>query len=153
MELLCSRSNSGFSSCLLAILLTTKNSLPPAVSTEITRLSANEAVIVGGTGVVTNNVKNQLTSLGLTVERLGGINRFETAAKIADKLGGNDEAILVYANNYPDGLSIAAHAAKEQIPILLTEWGYVPQYTIDIQPRAASRLPGHYLLLHHLPRV
>ena len=44
-----------------------------------------DAVIVGGTAAVSQAIENELTSMGLIVERIAGENRFETAARTADR--------------------------------------------------------------------
>lgn len=44
-----------------------------------------KAVIVGGTAAVSQAVQDQLLAMGLTVERIAGSSRFETAALTADQ--------------------------------------------------------------------
>ena len=58
-----------------------------------------------------------------------GSNRFETAAKIADRVGHYDTAILVNGNSIADGLSASSLAGKENAPILLTQTNSIPQQT------------------------
>lgn len=53
-------------------------------------------------------------------EEIVGSNRYETAAKIADRMGEYSVAILVNGNSISDGLSASGLAGKENAPILLT---------------------------------
>lgn len=105
------------------ILLTRENRLDPTVVQEITRLGATNVVILGGPATVSNQVESELASLGVTVERLAGDNRFETSRVIADRL--NEEvnantAILASGWEFADALSIAPFAARDDMPIYLT---------------------------------
>jgi putative cell wall-binding protein len=109
------------------ILLTEKGSLNRAAKEEIKRLGAEKAVILGGTGAVSDYVKYQLNGMDLKVQRIGGDNRFETAANIAAVLGGAPEkAIIANGRDFPDALSIASYAALKGYPVLLTDSKLLP---------------------------
>ncbi|MDD7794478.1 cell wall-binding repeat-containing protein [Clostridium sp. 'White wine YQ'] len=106
------------------ILLTDKTSIPTSTMNEIKRLNASNIYILGSSGVVSDSVQNSLTSTGYTVTRLGGIDRFETSLKIADKVNSSNSshtAVISIFDNYPDALSISPYAAMKHIPILYTE--------------------------------
>lgn len=103
------------------ILLTENNSLPAVVSKEIDRLKPTKAYIVGGDGVVSKNVESQLKGKGITVERLGGSTRFETAVNVAKQVGTTNGVVLASGKSFADALSVAPVAAKLGMPILLTE--------------------------------
>ena len=61
-----------------------------------------------------------------------GANRYETAAKIADKLGLYDNVVLVNAeSSMSDGLSASGLAGKENGAILLTKKDSIPKATMD----------------------
>ncbi|MDD7795500.1 cell wall-binding repeat-containing protein [Clostridium sp. 'White wine YQ'] len=110
------------------ILLTNKNELPSAVQSEITSLNPKEIFIVGGIGVISDNVKNVLQSQGIKVTRISGNDRYETSLAIAQNVNGptNSEAFIVTGNDYPDALSIASYAGNKHIPILLTDKNQLP---------------------------
>ncbi len=80
--------------------------------------------VATGEGVISNKATDQLEKAGFKVERLGGKDRFETAKKILDtfkKEGGKATNVaLVSGNGLADALSVAPEAAKEGMPILLT---------------------------------
>ncbi|MCS0670413.1 cell wall-binding repeat-containing protein [Cytobacillus firmus] len=112
------------------ILLTKKNSLPNSVIQAIRDLDVEKVTIIGGTGVVSQGVENYLkNTLGLTVGRISGKTRYETAVQIANKLPLQETSIVVSGENYPDALSIGPYAAMNGIPILLTQANTLPSPT------------------------
>ncbi|WML41247.1 cell wall-binding repeat-containing protein [Neobacillus sp. OS1-2] len=115
------------------ILLTRTDAIDASTKQEIKRLGATHAIIVGGKSAVSKNVYKELsTNLKLWVKRIEGANRFETAAAIAAELGSKSgKAILVNGRNYPDAISVAPYAAKNGLPILLTETDGIPQATME----------------------
>lgn len=61
-----------------------------------------------------------------------GSDRYETAAKIADKMGYYDTAILVNGDkSLSDGLSASSLAGKEKAPILLIKQNTIPKETLS----------------------
>lgn len=60
-----------------------------------------------------------------------GDDRYETSAKIADKMGYYDTAILVNGDkSLSDGLSASSLAGKEKAPILLVKQNTIPKETL-----------------------
>lgn len=113
------------------LLLTEVNDIPEITKNEIKRLGAKNAIIVGGTGVVSDKVIEQLKSLGITtVERLGGANRYDTSLKIAQYIDKNcyDISKVVISSGYgeADALSIASIAGRDKMAILLVERDFIP---------------------------
>lgn len=102
------------------ILLTPKDSLNQLVSDEIKRLQATHIIIVGGPGAVSDTVKNVLNNRGLICSRISGANRYETSLAVANAIGSCSNAALVSGEDFPDAVSIAAFAAQNEMPILLT---------------------------------
>lgn len=115
------------------LLLTESNILPSETKNEIKRLKAGKAIIVGGPGVVSENVKSQLQGLGLAVERVWGSNRYGTSLEVVKYIDKNcyDVSEIVAANGYgeADALSIASAAGRDKMPIILVEKDNIP---IDI---------------------
>jgi uncharacterized repeat protein (TIGR02543 family) len=104
------------------ILLTLKNSLPAAIENEIDRLKPHEIFLVGGTGVISDNIKTVLQNKGIKVTRISGLDRYDTSLEVAKYVNSSiQEAFIVTGDNYPDALSIASYAGNKQIPILLTD--------------------------------
>ena len=92
--------------------------------------SVKTAFIVGGTNVITGEIDKELTDMGISVKRLGGIDRYETATLIAKEIGiNNGEISIVNGRSFADGLSMSSIAAKHQSPILLTKTDELPETT------------------------
>jgi hypothetical protein len=67
------------------VLLVQLDSIPTATMNELTRLQPSRIVITGGTAVVSAGVEAELNDLAWNpdVERIGGANRYETAALLS----------------------------------------------------------------------
>ncbi len=106
------------------ILLTTLKTLPAETLAEIERLNAKKVIILGETSAVSADVEKALTDKKLEVERIAGKTRFETAAKIADKMQQQNEnkaptdVFFVYYNGFADALSVSTVAALKKAPII-----------------------------------
>lgn len=117
------------------ILLSSKTSLDAGTIAEIQRRKAAYALIIGGTGVVSANVENQLKTIGVTSARVAGKDRFETSAKIAILMESmtktaKNTAFFVYYNDFADALSVSSIAAAGRLPILyIRGTGEIDQYT------------------------
>ncbi|AFM02116.1 cell wall-binding protein [Desulfitobacterium dehalogenans ATCC 51507] len=102
------------------ILLTPKNSLHVETKKQLLALDVKDAIIIGGTAVVSEKAADAIRDLGIKVTRLAGVDRYETSLKVAEAIGDFDEAVIASGLNFQDVLSIAPIAAKEGMPILLT---------------------------------
>jgi putative cell wall-binding protein len=112
------------------ILLTPQEKLSGVTKEEIDRLGATKVIILGGTGAVSDNVLADLPKKVNDVERIAGSGRFDTAKKIAEKMGGSPStAIVAYGYNFPDALAAASYAAQKGYPILLTDKDKLPSVT------------------------
>ncbi|MHC6181193.1 cell wall-binding repeat-containing protein [Clostridium sp. JNZ X4-2] len=109
------------------IILSRQDSLSDNTISEIKRLKAKKAFVIGGTASLSDNVESQLKSLGISdTERLGGADRYETSVKIAKELGNTDSVVVTSGAGYADSLSIAPIAAAKGMPILLTRSSSLP---------------------------
>ena len=99
------------------ILLVKQNSIP---SETLARLQKVKKVyIIGGTAAISKNVENQL--YGKAIQRIEGKNRIDTSEKVAALVGNYNEAFIVNGNKgEADAMSVAAVAARDKAPILLT---------------------------------
>lgn len=82
----------------------------------------------------------QLGTASAESARIGGNNRYETAAKIAEKWAFGDKsnthgkvrnAIIASGENFPDALSASYLSQRMGAPVLLTQRGSIPQDTIE----------------------
>jgi len=114
------------------IFLTESSALTAETEAEIKRLGANHAYILGGTGAISNTVESQLKSFVTTVDRIGGADRYVTAANIANNLEvQGTEAIIATGENFADALAISSYSAANQKPILLVKKDFLPKATED----------------------
>ncbi len=112
------------------ILLTRQGELPPEVDEELRRLGASTVYVLGGAGAVSSTAMAQVDAIpGVSVERIGGLNRYETARLIAERtieeINGWDYgwydgvAFVATGANYPDALAASPLAYDRFVPIYL----------------------------------
>ncbi len=117
------------------ILLVPSGGVPAAVSAEITRVGAKQALIIGGPPAVSVSVENGLRTMGLSVKRVAGSDRYGTAVAIANELkivrgvSGFEKAYVATGEGFSDALSAAGVAAAEGSPILLVRGASLPPIT------------------------
>jgi len=115
-----------------SILLVEKDHIPGATREALQDLKPNKGIIIGGTSAVSENVENELRSLGIQIDRLSGRSRVETAANVARKMGNAEEktAIIVDGNAVVDSL-VAGPLAHKGYPILMVNnnRGTIPEET------------------------
>ena len=113
-------------------LLTYKNKLPEKTLKEIERLGAKKIYVSGGYEAVSKKVVDELAAKGYEIYRFDGVDRYDTARKIAIKIRekGNTNAIeLASGEDFPDALCMTPLAVKDNAPILLTKKDSIPKYT------------------------
>jgi putative cell wall-binding protein len=120
------------------LLLTPGDSLDPRVSNEIAALLPPGATVhlLGGTGALSPFVESSLTNAGYKVRRLAGADRYATAVAIAEAIGTPRGILLATGQNFPDGLTAGAAAARVDAAVLLTTGATLP-------PATAQYLAAH----------
>lgn len=117
------------------LLLTSSGELPPEVAEEVDRLEAMEVVVIGGEGAVSSEVLDALaaSSEDRTVRRVGGADRWETAAAIVAEAGApSGEVVVASGEDFPDAVSAGAlTATPARIPVLLTQGDALPDPTAE----------------------
>ena len=122
------------------ILLTEKGSLPRPTKLYLQELidsvpNKNVTVsIVGGDGVVSKSVVNELKDMNLKVKRFGGSDREATSMAVAEAVanGSNiSRAFVVGATGEADAMSIAGKAAEEEAPIIVSGFNGLAEETVD----------------------
>lgn len=108
------------------ILLTAKNSLDDQTKNQLSRLNVKYVYIIGGTGVISSNVEQEILRMGIQVSRIAGNDRYETSLRVAKAMGHFTQAVIATGENFPDALSIAPIAAIKGMPILLTPKNNLP---------------------------
>ena len=107
------------------VLLTTADRLQGDAGAAIESLGITHAIIVGGTSAVSDGVVADLTTLGVSSQRISGTDRTITSQAVAnfmfDSLGyGADDIILARGDTYPDALAAGPRGGQELMPLLLT---------------------------------
>ncbi|MGA8045837.1 MAG: cell wall-binding repeat-containing protein [Dermatophilaceae bacterium] len=107
------------------ILLTQHGALPPPTIAELDRRgsSVRTAYILGSSGTVSESVASTLRARGLTVIRLGGPNRYETARLVAAevaRLRPVSSVVIAAGTAIPDVVSSSGPSAALGQPILLS---------------------------------
>lgn len=106
------------------ILLINKDNIPNEVYEEINRLGAQDIILIGGEGVISDKVKKELESKGYYTERIGGVNRYETSLNIAYALNEikpvKEISIVNGVKGLADATSIAPPSARDGMAILYT---------------------------------
>ncbi|KLU59345.1 N-acetylmuramoyl-L-alanine amidase LytC precursor [Peptococcaceae bacterium CEB3] len=124
------------------ILLTYPNGLDPRVLAEIRRLGATHAIVMGGTGALSDKITQSLRDAGVSVERVGGLDRYQTAVLVAERLKPNGQVILASGENFPDALAVSPYAGVTGTPILLTTLNAVPSSTEAELQKLEAAAPG-----------
>ena len=87
--------------------------------------AAEQVVVVGGPAVVSDNVVREIEALGITVRRVAGSNRQETAIKVfefaeAEFAWKVDHVNLARGDGFADAIAGGPHAGEDMAPVLLT---------------------------------
>lgn len=117
------------------LLFTPTHSLDDRVGEELLRMGATEVTVLGGEEAVAPAVTDELEELGVGVRRIGGRDRFETAALIAAEVGGAGWLVrgtpdpTVPSRAFADALGVSAVAGQTPRGILLTTPADLPELT------------------------
>ncbi|MDP4083232.1 MAG: cell wall-binding repeat-containing protein [Bacillota bacterium] len=114
------------------ILLVQTNQVPRATEDEIKSLHPSKVILIGDEKSISRNVADTIGSLGIKINRLSGKNQFEIADMVANQLMKSKTAIITNSSKIVEALSIAPYAAKNEIPILLTDSNNLPPDTTKI---------------------
>lgn len=132
------------------ILLSDRDALPAEVADAVNELGATEAILLGGEAALSAQVADDLREqTGVeTIDRIDGADRFDTAARIADRIGGEDVYVVEGADpdptrGWPDALAVGSLAAYQQRPILLVTTDTLPDRTrTALEGKASATIVG-----------
>lgn len=115
------------------VLLVRSSSIPPTTQAELARLRPGRIVILGGKGAVDDTVAAALRSLAVsgTVSRIGGVDRYATAAALsaASFVTGVPIAYVATGRAFPDALGGSNAGGVTGGPVLLVTESGVPAAT------------------------
>lgn len=107
------------------IVLTSRTHLGAHTLNALKSRGFTNVIIVGGTGAVSENVATTLRNNAINVERVGGIDRYETATLVANHIlakrgAASTGVFMASGQGYPDALSASSAAIKKDGVVLLT---------------------------------
>ncbi len=104
------------------LLLVKTNAIPDVVKTELSRLKPSQIKVLGGSGVISKSVFEELKSYSKNIHRLWGKNRYQTATAISKETFASDwqSVTITSGANFPDALSAVNVAFVSPGPILLS---------------------------------
>ncbi len=112
------------------LLLVEPSAIPPAVASELTRLSPASIVVLGGSPAVSDVVVTALQSYTTgTVTRVAGADRYATAADLAASFPAGSPVYVATGLSFPDALGATAAATLQHAAILLTDPNTLPSST------------------------
>ncbi len=119
------------------LLLTARDRLSPVTARELARLGADEVYLLGGTAAVGSGVERSIAGMGITVTRVWGRTRYETAAEVARRAaalagptGMSTLAFVVSGEKFADATCASAPAAWSRAPVLLASRVGLPDATV-----------------------
>ena len=103
-------------------------------------LNTKQIYLIGGTGAIITAVENGLKALDFKTKRLWGQTRYETSAAVAEEFFARATTVmLIYAKNFPDGLSGGPLAMMKNAPIILTDSGNTDAANAYVKEAGAVR--------------
>ncbi|MDR1563357.1 MAG: cell wall-binding repeat-containing protein [Oscillospiraceae bacterium] len=103
-----------------------KSKLNAATSAYVKQAGVKNAVVLGGTGLISSSVETGIKASGMQVNRLAGGTRYETSVAIYNSYSedfAKKTAAFASAENFPDALAGSAYAAKTGSPMFLLNNG------------------------------
>jgi putative cell wall-binding protein len=115
------------------LLLTKTNAIPSTTNRALARLAPSTVVLLGGTAAISTAVEDDLRARFPEVTRLGGSDRFGTAAALSawHFTSGAAKVYIATGANYLDALVAGPRAAESDAPLLLVTKDRVPPATRD----------------------
>lgn len=124
------------------LLFSYPNRLESSTKRYLIQAQIKKVTLVGGTGVLTQALVRELNSIGVTVTQLGGKDRYESAALVAQRLfkytGASRNVVLAPGVAYSDVAVAASLAGALRAPLLLSCDEAIPGLIIS----EVNRHPG-----------
>lgn len=128
------------------ILLTASSSLTPVTKQALLDLKVANVIIIGGTGIIPETVDTELQSLGMTVTRFAGSDRYKTCIMVAQQIYKPTELFVCTSDDFSSALSIAPIAAMKQIPIILVSSDSLSQSVSDYITSNSANITKTYVI-------
>lgn len=110
----------------MPIILVDNTVIPNTVNAWLKSEDLNNAFIIGGSGAVSDNVLNQIngmTKQNIAGNRLGGIDRYETNAKVIERFYGNitEKVYVTEGTLLADALTAGPVASLNGSPVVISD--------------------------------
>jgi SpoIID/LytB domain protein len=110
------------------LLLVKTDEIPKSVKDLLQKQTIHQIFVLGGQAAVSDQTVAELQSYATKVTRIKGSDRYDTSVDVAGQIDDRGEVIITSGSSTsPDALSVASHAALNQLPILFTKAGELPQ--------------------------
>lgn len=104
------------------ILLTEKDKLNAVTRQVLIDWKTKNICILGGVGVVSEGVENELKDMGISITRIGGTNRYDTAQNIINKFDPTlNQFTLASGKDYHNALVASVYGNKIKHPVILMD--------------------------------
>lgn len=118
-------------------------------------LSTSKFYLIGGSSVVSNNIRNEIKKMGSDTERIYGNNRYETSAKVAKQFFPQEveTVVLAYGMDFPDGLTGGPLAVSMNAPILLVNNANIidaEKYVDHVAAEKAAVIGGESIISNNI---
>ncbi|WP_418909158.1 cell wall-binding repeat-containing protein [Glutamicibacter endophyticus] len=110
------------------LLLTKKHSVPASLATELKRLKPKQIIVLGGPLTIADSTISTLKNYG-PVTRFWGNTLYDTSSKIAARWSSSKSVFVATGERFEDAMSLAAVAAKQKSPMVLTKQKSLPATT------------------------
>jgi putative cell wall-binding protein/Tol biopolymer transport system component len=128
------------------VLLVSRDTIPASVATELTRLSPQTIVVLGGESTINSPVEAELHGYATNVVRVSGADRYEVSAAISANTFGAAAPVAYVASGatFPDALSGSAAAGLQKGPVLLVKKDGIP---VSVSAELARLAPAKIVVL------
>lgn len=134
------------------LLLVRPNEVPSETRAALLSLLPRHIIVVGGEAAVSQEVFLQLSSMTLTIERISGADRYDTAVKVSEAAFPNTvpRVFLALGTDFPDAVVAGAIGSQSEQPVLLIERDGVPDVVAtrlaQLRPNEVVALGGPFVL-------
>jgi putative cell wall-binding protein len=122
-----------------AVVLVPQSGVPESVETALQGLNPDRIIVVGGVAAVSAATFVTLQGYADQVDRIGGVDRYDTAARLTLDASPGQPLILVTGQNFPDALVAATLARRRGGAVLMVANESVPGAT---RTRTAALAPS-----------
>lgn len=110
------------------VILTDGKSLDSDIKSALMKYGVSNAVIIGGESTIETGLADELKSMDISTERIGGSDRFQTSLLINQKyIGTSKNPFIANGINAVDALTAGPIAGKIKSPMILIKKDEIPE--------------------------